>query len=462
MEQQAAGANKITGAEKITYALYFFGQNIFYFIVTSMLQIYLTNSVGLAAATVGVLFLVVKVWDAVNDPIFGMFVDKIRLTGGKFLPWVRLSTFFIPATTVFMFFTPVTFPMWLRVSWSALAYILWDTAYTICDAPVTGLSMAMTDSVKERTDLISIGRLGAIVAIFGSAIVPALAARMGYSWAVLILSVFSMAAMLPVGFTAKERFDTHSKEESTVKEILRGLVQNKYLLLFYLAYVLASLTGTAMAVMNYLAVYCLGGAHMVSVNMMVCYGPMLASVVILSVFSKRADKFHIYMASLAVYILAGAAQYFAGYGSFGVYAVFAAVKGVSFGLQMILVYAFTADCAIYSTYKTGTHTEGVTFSLQTFAVKMTSALSAAIVMFILGAAGYISGEGNTYPAQSAESVRTIWFLGTLFPGLGLLVQFMILLTLYRLRDKYVKIMADANNGTIPRAQAEALLPKRLF
>jgi Na+/melibiose symporter-like transporter len=82
-------------------------------------------------------------------------------------------------------------------------------------------------------------------------------------------------------------------------------------------------------------------------------------------------------------------------------------------------------------------------------------------MFILGALGYISSTGNTYPEQPQIVVDTLWALFTWVSSIGYLIQLLILVFFYKLRDAYVKVMSDCNNGLISREEAEKLLPANL-
>ena len=55
-----------------------------------------TYALGIDAKWMAGLFLVARLWDAVNDPIIGSFPDRWRLgkSGDKFTPWIKL--FMIP------------------------------------------------------------------------------------------------------------------------------------------------------------------------------------------------------------------------------------------------------------------------------------------------------------------------------------------------------------------------------
>lgn len=56
------------------------------------METFLTD-IGIAAATAAVILLAPKLWDAVNDVIFGYIADRHTFKNGqKFLPWVRIGT----------------------------------------------------------------------------------------------------------------------------------------------------------------------------------------------------------------------------------------------------------------------------------------------------------------------------------------------------------------------------------
>ena len=73
--------NSVTKREKISYGLYFMGQNVFYGLVGYMTT-YFTD-IGITAALVAIVALITKVWDAINDPIFGMIMDKVNFKKGN-------------------------------------------------------------------------------------------------------------------------------------------------------------------------------------------------------------------------------------------------------------------------------------------------------------------------------------------------------------------------------------------
>ena len=59
-----------TPKERVSYWTFFVGQNIYYNLTAAFITTYLAMQ-GIPLAKVGTVLLIVKVWDAINDPIFG-------------------------------------------------------------------------------------------------------------------------------------------------------------------------------------------------------------------------------------------------------------------------------------------------------------------------------------------------------------------------------------------------------
>ena len=85
-----------THKERQSYWTYFVGQNIYYAITAAFISTYLAMQ-GVSLAKVAVVLFIVKVWDAINDPLFGFLFDRFQFKSGlKSLPWLRVSTALMP------------------------------------------------------------------------------------------------------------------------------------------------------------------------------------------------------------------------------------------------------------------------------------------------------------------------------------------------------------------------------
>lgn len=457
MSKNSKANYQTTKKERVSYGLYFFGQNVFYLFIATFIQVYFTD-IGITAASVALIFLIARVWDAVNDPLFGIVVDRSRLKGGRFIPWVRLATFLIPVFTILLFAIPSTLPTTAKTIIAGVVYILWGMSYTICDVPIFALTTAMTGNLQERVGLIASGRVtGMLGMVLAMVLAPVLRPVIGWLGLTVVLSIFAFIAMLPIGFTAKERLVDNESDPITLKAIFKYLGGNKYLLIFYGAMIITSMTNMAQTMSVYFARINLGDEALNGIVMLAALLPMIVIAAILPALSKKFDKMHIYMTGLVINIVFGVVSYFVGYSNFALYLIITAVRGIGMGMTMAMMFMFSADCVEYGSYKTGTRAEGITFSIQTFATKMFGAIAGTIGMLMLSAFGFIEGANVVQP-ESVE--RGIWFLMTLFPVIGAAAAFIILLVFYKLNDKDVQIMADCNQGLITREEAESWLSRK--
>jgi sugar (glycoside-pentoside-hexuronide) transporter len=451
-------SNLSSVSERVSYGFYFVGQNIFYLLVSMFLITFFTD-VGIPAITVAALALVVKIWDAVNDPLFGGIVDKVKFKKGKFLPWLRISLIFIPLTTILIFAIPPGLSLVLKIVWAAAAYILWDTAYTICDVPVFGLVTTMTDRLPERTTLMSIGR---ICAGFGSllviVIVPTVRTAIG-GWlpTVIVLSIVGLITMIPLCFKARERVESRQQEaDVSIKDMLSFLFKNKYMLIYYGYFLIIGALGISGVLNMYFARYNLGNEGLLSIVALITAIPGLLLGFFVPAICKRIDKFTLFFWSSVATLVLSVAAYFVGYHSLTAVLVMIFIKGIPGGFTAVMMFMFTPDCVEYGMYKTGISASGMAFSFQTFSAKVTAAISTAVGAAALSFIGFIEGEGAI---QLAGFEDKLFFIYTLIPALGVLIG-LPLLWRYKLRDKDVQVMAQYNAGKISREDAETALGGR--
>jgi Na+/melibiose symporter-like transporter len=119
----------VTRGERRAYGWYFVGQNMVYLFILNYIQNYFTDVVGIAAGSVAVIILIARVWDAINDPMFGVIVDRSRLKRGRFKPWLRLATFILPVFTIAIFVVPMTWTIQQRTLVCGILYIVWGMAF---------------------------------------------------------------------------------------------------------------------------------------------------------------------------------------------------------------------------------------------------------------------------------------------------------------------------------------------
>ena len=126
--------NAVTKREKISYGLYFMGQNVFYGLIGYMTT-YFTD-IGITAALVAIVALITKVWDAINDPIIGALIDARKSTkGGRFIPWIKAFSIPMAIMCVIGFLDVSSFDYKLKLIYILVTYVLYEALYTCVNVP---------------------------------------------------------------------------------------------------------------------------------------------------------------------------------------------------------------------------------------------------------------------------------------------------------------------------------------
>ena len=458
-----------TSKERFSYWTYFVGQNIYYNITAVYISTYLAMQ-GISLAKVSLVLLIVKIWDAINDPIFGYIFDKVKFKSGqKSLPWLRIATALIPVVTIFLFAIPGGMSETGKLVWFGVAYVLWDTVYTLTDVPAYAMLNTMTDSLAERNTLLSVNRVfsGGGVVLYGVA-VPMLVARMNATAAIAIVSIFSAITMIPLCINCKERNYKPEEEDENFspRQMFRYLGKNKYLLTFYAGYMATDALKTANAVLLFVSFYLFNSVEFSVVLNLLNMVPGVFAAMAMPFLLKKFDKMKMLFSCNIINIVLGLAIYFLGYGNRTLFLVLTCIRTVPMSVVGILAFMFTPDCAEYGQYKSGINAKGITFAIQTFSVKITGGVSSALALFLLGLFRWITVEAESFEElaamniqQSAGALNGLWIVYALVPVIGMIISTFFYLA-YKLNDKDVQIMAKCNSGEITRAEAEKLLSRK--
>ena len=416
--------------------------------------------------------LAVKVWDAVNDAIFGVIFDAVKFKSGKkFTPWLKVSTPLIAITTILLFIIPKGSGEGVKLAWLAVAYILWDSAYTLCDVPSYGIITAMTENLDERTSMLSYksiwGGVGnALATVLASVLVSE---KVGSSYAIvaLVIAVFSFATMYPAAKNLKERCVPVNEESFTLRNMFKYLFSNKYLLIYYLGYFFYSSANVANSLNLFVSYYLFNNSLFSLVVGALGVAPMLIFSLLVPHMLRKIDKMKLYVICTISVIVLSVFNWVIGYGSIVMFIILTTLRSIPLAIIGVVMFMFTPDCAEYGKFKTGIDAKGITFSIQTFMAKLTGAVSGALGMFILGlkSSEWVSIEVENFEQlqqsgviQTPHALNVLWFVYIMVPAIGCMLALATWLC-YRLKDTDVQIMADCNTGKITREEAFERLSK---
>ena len=461
--------------ERKSYYSYFFGQNMIYNMLAAYLTTYLVFK-EIDPVKSGMIVTIVKIWDAVNDAIFGVIFDKVKFKSGKkYIPWLKIACALTPVATIAVFVIPSAASEVVKLVWFALAYIIWDTAYTICDVPAFGIITAMTGNIEERNTILSLkGITGGIGSALTTVLVTLLIGQsinIGYGPTAVIIAIVAAATMFPVCFKCEERNKPAQEEQFTVRSMMKYVISNKYLLIYYIGYIFYSGAQTYTALHLLTAYYIFGNELISLVTGTVAAVPQLIMALFVPKIIRKMDKTTLFKLSTIAAILLSIPVCFARE-NLVLFIVTFMLRSIPLGIIGVLAFTFTPDCAEYGQYTTGTEAKGITFAIQTFAVKLSAAISSGLGLFLLGLFHFrtefegieIKGfadlqAANAIALQPDGALDGLWFTYNVVPIIGLVIALGIW-SLYRLKDKDVQIMADCNIGKITKEEAEKQLSRK--
>ncbi len=458
--------------ERKSYYIYFVGQNMIYTLVSTFLVTYLMFQ-GVNLAKAGTIMLLVKIWDAINDAIFGVIFDSVKFKSGKkFLPWLKISTVFIPLSTILLFLIPKSDNETLKLAWFAVAYICWDTAYTLCDVPIYGVITSMSKNMDERNCMLSYksiwGGVGVAIATLLANVLVSQQVHSNYSVVAIVISVVATATMIPVLFNIKERFNSVGEESFTIRSMFRYLIKNKYLLIYYIGFFFYSAFNVSASFNLFVSFYIFNNELFALVVGAIGVVPQLVFSLLIPRMLKKIDKTKLMMLCNILNLILSVIIWLIGRQNIVIYIFLSTLRAVPMGIYGVLMFMFTPDCAEYGKYSSGIEATGITFSIQTFMVKLTAAISGALGMLLLGlkSTEWKNIEVENFEelatsgvVQTAHALDVLWFIYVMVPALGCLVG-IIIWKFYGLNDKDVQIMADCNAGKITREEAEDMLSRK--
>lgn len=421
--------------EKFSFSFALFGQTMVFNFVNLYLLIFYTDVFGISAAAAGTLFLAARIWDAVNDPIMGVVVDKTSTRWGKCRPYLLFTPLPIAILTVLLFSSP-NFGATGKVVYAAITYILWGMFYTSLDIPLWTMSSRMTVDSKERQSLISMGR---IFNILGSALPVILVVPMkqalgggnesrGYFYTILIFCAVALPLMLQSFKGTTERAPAAAGHSPRLSDILKAIYSNRPLLLLLSSSVLAVFINLPVSAGIYFATYVLGDEGLFAV----LAGTVLISAIVGSAIApalaRRFSSRNVLIVTSLMATVLFVAAWFIGTGNLVVVIVMAFVIGTLLGIPLVIRTSMLADTVEYAEMKTGKRSEGIIFSTLTFSGKLKLGIAAFLAGWVLKVSGYVPNV-----AQDPGSLKGMLAMLTLIPAVGSLLTIIPLL-FYKLDD----------------------------
>lgn len=430
--------------DKVGYMLGDVGSCVLFNFIGSYLLVFYTDVFGISAAAVGTLMAVSRVWDAINDPMMGVIVDKRKRTkDGKFRPYLKYMGIPLGIFTILTFLVIPNMPQGMKLPYAYITYIGFGMAYTAINIPYGSLASVMTNDPVQRTELSTWRNISSIFAMIPLMVLTpklvfdasdAVSPKGFLIAAVLYVIIANIGYRLCYKMTT-ERIINEVKEDApkaSLGETLKTLGKNKALI----GLILSSLgTLTAMFLPNALNAY-LFKDYFQAPGLLSLAGllPMVGTFLAIPVTGKLVAKFgkkNIAIYSGIVSIAAYVVLVLFPTKNPMLYIALITVSGFGTALYGMIVWALVGDVIDYQEYLSGKREEGIVYATYSLSRKLVQAIVGSIGGFALAAIGYQSGAATQAP-EVAESIRTII---TVVPLIGFIFGTVCLKFVYNLSNK---------------------------
>lgn len=428
MKTKHTAPGAVTRREYLGYFSYGFGQCFSYGLLGSFILFFYTDILGISALAASTIFLIARVWDAVNDPMVAGFMDTRRSKSGKFKGYLKFAPLFVVISTILCFFSPDLAIQW-KVLYAAITYILWGTVYTVSDIPFWSISAVITNDPQTRTNLVTAANLGVFAGIgMVGSLVPLLVGLFGqgslatgYFVAVIIIMLAGYGFMMFGHSTIRERVEPSAGEKVTMKDVFKNLMVNRHLFKMLAIFFLNLFMNIVNGIILYFFIYNMGNENLMSI-----YG-LMGTFAALGFFlipnlTKKFRKKDLLAAIIVLDIIVRIVFYFTGYQNVTMLLVMLMLTQLFHASLGPVMSSMIAETIEYSEVKTGRRCEAITFSGQTFMGKLSAAVAGSLTGLILIAIGYVPEAA----VQSEQTLNGLFMVVSLLPVAGGLIRLAIL------------------------------------
>lgn len=448
--------DRISIKEKIGYGFGDFASSMFWKLFSVYLLYYYTDVFGIAAAAVGTMFLITRIWDTALDPVIGIISDKTETRWGKFRPYLLWMCIPFAITGVLTFSAP-EFSASGKLVYAYVVYTLMMVAYSAINVPYASLMGVMSADTKERTALAT---YRFIFAFAGSILVLATAeplaayfsntgggSNLKLGWQ-LAAAVFAVLAAVLFYFTfawTKERIQPPKEQKASLKEDLNNLLANKpwFILLgagvctlifnsirdgsaiYYFKYYFTSQEAFEISAINTTVNYS-------TLYLVLGQAANIIGVVLAKPVSDKIGKKTTFLYAMLIACALSCLFYLLGETNITLILLLQLLISVCAGSVFPLLWSMYADIADYSEWKTGRRATGLIFSSSSMSQKLGWTLGGALTGWLLALWGF---EANTL--QTEEVKQGIRLMLSFIPAAGALLS-AAFIVFYKLSDQYMQ------------------------
>ena len=406
------------------------GVGYMFLVVNMYMMKFATDELLIAPSTIGLIFGVSRIWDALTDPLAGYLSDRTRSRLGRRRPWILASIVPIGLAFYMVWSPPLAFTEGWLTAWMAAGIFLFYSAMTIFIVPHTSLGAELSLDHHERTRIFGMRHFtwvfGSFLAVGGMAVlISSSDPRTAASWLAVaaILATSAMLVWMVVG--VGERVEFQGRGEGNPFKAFRDVLRNPHARLLLLIFLIESLGGATISVLTaFVAEYIVGTPEYTALYIVLYMVPSALSVPLWVRLSRRFGKKRLWIFSTIAAGLGFGSMAFLGEGSVGLISALAFGLGFASGAGGVVAPSIQADVIDYDELTTGQRKEGAYFSAWNFVYKLATGVTIMLTGVVLEAAGFAPNQAQTESARLAlKGLYAIFPLACYLVGALLLLRF---------------------------------------
>lgn len=446
--------------DKLGYAMGDMGGLLTFSLIGAFQNKFYTDVLHISPAKIMVLILVARLWDAINDPIWGAFIDSRKPTKhGRFRPYIFWFSIPLAVSAVLMFTVIPGLSEAKYLLFAYITYILYGMMYTAVNIPYGSLASVVTDDEKERSSLSMWRSIGAGVGgLPGTIILPMVVYTTTISAdgtkiqtlsgtkltiGVLILSIISVAIYFGHFKLTKERIAPPKKQKSNYNAFrtIGDLVKNRpFVMLCLASMLLIAFQFYYQSTYTYLFADYYHNGGLYSMVTICTYLPM---AILIPIMNKLIDKFG--KKELCAFGMAFAAVvsfilFFIKTSNPYVFLVFTFFSGLGQTFLVLEVWALVMDVIDYHEIRTHRREEGTAYAFVSFTRKLGQTLAGVGLNALLAFINYNSEASANGQALPDEVLDRLYNISTLVPAVVLALIAVILAFGYNLSKKKLSVL----------------------
>ncbi len=452
--------------DKVGYALGDAAGLLTFSLIGAFQNKFYTDALGIRPDKIIILILVARIWDAVNDPIWGAFIQSRKPNpNGQFRPWIIRFSIPLAISAALMFFKFPGLNEFQYLVYAYITYILYGMAYTAVNIPYGSLASVVTDDELERSSLSMWRSIGAGVGgLPGTIILPMIVYTVkgkyanGTSiqaldenklfWCVLVLAILSVLVYYLHYRLTKERIAPKKREKdvnynafATIAELLKN---RAFVTLSLASMLLIAFQFYYQSTYTYLFTDYYHKPGLYAFVTVCTYGPMAIFIPLMNKMIKRFGKKELCafgmafaaVVNIALFALRGTALAL----NPMVFLAFTFLSGLGQTFLVLEVWALVMDVIDYHEVKTGKREEGMAYAVFSFTRKLGQTLAGVGLNALLAYIHY-DGELSKQGKPLSDAVLSkLYDISTFVPAIMLALMAVILFVGYDLSKKKLAVI----------------------